>query len=175
MNDGKIFEKDFTDSIDKKHILIKRLNDNASSWNGGTFTRFTSTNECDFILYDDNTMLLYGLELKSTKGNSLSFWRKDFERKDKKKSFHIRKCQILGLEKWSEHKGIYGFVFNFREPNNDTYFVNIKNFINYTSTLSKKSINVEDILQMQPIKIQSTKKILHYKYDTESFFNAFSN
>ena len=167
-NEGKRFEDAFIKSV-PEYVLVKRLNDNASSWSGGTNTRFASKNECDYILFDDNTRTFYGLEMKSTKHTSLTFWREDFEDKNKKKTFQIRKCQIQGLEKWSKHKGVFGFVINFRENNNKTYFIDIKNFLNYTSSLSKKSVNIEDILKMNPIEITNVLLRTNYHYDVEKF------
>lgn len=168
-NEGKKFEEAFVKSI-PDYVLVKRLNDNASSWSGGANTRFASKNECDYILYDDTTRTLYGLELKSTKHNSLTFWREDFEDGSKAKSFQIRKCQILGLKKWSHHKGVFGFVINFRNKSNDTYFVDIKDFLKYTSPpFSKKSINRDDVLKMSPVKIDSTIIRVNYSYNIEKF------
>ena len=150
---GKNFESQFIKSI-PDYVLVKRLNDNASAWSGGTNTRFSSNNECDYIMSDDNTRTFYGLELKSTKEKSLTYWREDFEDKTKKQSFMIRKCQILGLKKWSKHLGVFGFVINFRSFNNRTFFVSINDFLNYTSSLNKKSINIDDVLSMNPIEIE---------------------
>lgn len=112
---------------------------------------------------------MYGLELKSTKNNSLTFWREDFEDKTKKQAFNIRKRQIQGLEKWSKHNGIFGFVINFRSKNNKTFFVNITDFLNYTSSLYKKSINIKDVLEMNPVEIKSELIRTNYHYDIEGF------
>lgn len=169
-NEGKRFEDAFIKSV-PDYVLVKRLNDNASSWSGGTNTRFASKNECDYILYNDHTRTFYGLELKSTKYNSLTFWRKDFENKNKKQTFQIRKCQIEGLEKWSKHNGVFGFVINFRDEQNKTYFINIRDFLNYTSNLSKKSIHKDDVLQMNPIEIQNKLMRTNYSYDIENFLD----
>jgi len=167
-NEGKRFEECFAKSV-PKGVWHKRLNDNAASWSGGTNSRFTSSNECDFLLHDSEYGLLYGLELKSTKG-SLTFWREDFEDKSKKQTFNIRKKQIQGLQTWSEnYSGVFGFVINFRNETNDTYFISIKDFLEYSSTLPKKSLNKEDILQMNPIKIESKKLKINYRYDLIGF------
>lgn len=167
-NEGKRFEEAFIKSV-PDYVLTKRLNDNASSWSGGSVTRFASKNECDYILFDDITRTFYALELKSTKHSSLTFWREDFEDKTKSQSFQIRKHQILGLEKWSKHKGVFGFIINFRDIDNKTYFVNIKDFLYYTSNLTKKSINQEDILKMHPIEIENRLLKTNYRYDIEKF------
>lgn len=168
INEGKRFEEDFANSI-PDYCWYKRLNDNAASWAGGANTRFTSRNECDYLLFDNNTRTLYALEMKSTKGTSFTFWREDYEDKTKQQSFMIKKNQIQGLEKWSKHTMNCGFVFNLRSKNNNTYYVDIKDFINYSSTLDKKSINENDILQMNPIFIDNKIKRVRYGYDIEKF------
>lgn len=169
-SEGKRFEDAFIKSV-PDYVLVKRLNDNASSWSGGTNTRFASKNECDYILFNDKTKTFYGLEMKSTKHNSLTFWRKDFEDEDKKQAFQIRKCQIQGLEKWSKHKGVFGFVVNFRDDENKTYFISIGDFLDYTSSLSKKSINKDDISKMRHIEIESKLLKTNYRYDIEKFLD----
>ena len=171
ISDGKRFENAFKNSINEKHVLIKRLNDNAASFGESTNTRFTSTNECDFLLFENDTRTLYGLELKTTLG-SLTYWRKDFEDKNKKQSFQIKKNQILGLEKFSQYDGgIFGFVINFRKTSeNHTFFISISDFLKYTNTLSKKSINIHDVLQMNPIKIENRLLRTNYWYNLEKFF-----
>ena len=167
-SEGKRFENAFIKSV-PDYVLVKRLNDNASAWSGGNNTRFSSNNECDYIMFDGRTRTFYGLELKTTKEKSLTFWREDFEDKTKKQTFQIRKCQIQGLEKWSKHFGVFGFIINFRSLENKTYFVMIDEFLDYTSTLSKKSINIDDILKMNPIEIDHTLMRTNYKYNVEKF------
>ena len=167
-SEGKRFENAFIKSV-PDYVLVKRLNDNASAWSGGNNTRFSSNNECDYIMFDGRTRTFYGLELKTTKEKSLTFWREDFEDKTKKQAFQIRKCQIQGLEKWSKHFGVFGFIINFRSLENKTYFVMIDEFLDYTSTLSKKYINIDDILKMNPIEIDHTLIRTNYKYNVEKF------
>lgn len=150
------------------YCWYKRLNDNAASWSGGNNTRFTSTNECDFLMFNNHTRTLYALELKSTQG-SLTFWREDFEEKGKKQSFVIKKNQIKGLTDWSKYVMVCGFLFNFRNLNNDTYFVMIDDFLEYTNKLNKKSINIKDVEQMNPIRLNCTKLRTNYTYDIEGF------
>ena len=167
-NEGKIFEKSFVASI-PDYCWHKRLNDNAASWGNGTQTRFTSTNECDFLLYDCNTRTLSALELKTTSG-SLTYWREDFEEKDgKKKNYQIKKNQILGLQKWSKYLMNCGFVLNFRNKDNRTFFVMIDEFLDYTSTLNKKSINMDDVLKMSPIEIENKLLRTNYRYNIDNF------
>lgn len=168
-NEGKRFEDAFNKSC-PDYILVKRLNDNAAGWSGGANTRFSSNNECDFILFDSKRSTLLPLELKSTKEKHLTFWRNDFEDKGKKQNFMIRKCQIKGLDKWSKYNNcVCGFVINFRSVENKTFYINIRDFIKYTDRLSKKSINYDDVLNMNPIEINNKLLRTNYQYDVESF------
>lgn len=170
-NEGKRFEDCFSKSA-PDYALVKRLNDNAASWSGGNNVRFASDNEGDFIFFDSKHRRFLGLELKSIKDKSLTFWRNDFETKGKKKSFKIRKCQILGLSKWSKYEYCTcGFVINFRSVSNRTFFVNIKDFLDYTENLNKKSINFEDVLHMNPIEIENTLLRTNYRYDVDKFLS----
>lgn len=168
-NEGKIFEDCIAASC-PDHVLVKRLNDNASAWSGGEQTRFASKNECDFIMFNDKTGTFYGLELKSTGQNGFTFWREDFEKS--KTNILIKKHQILGLQKWSKHKGQFGLILNFRKNNNRTFFVPINNFLEYTNKLIKKSVNLEDVLCMDPIEISNKKIRTNYRYDMDEFFNT---
>ena len=171
---GKIFEECIALSCPER-ILVKKLADNASSWSGGGNTRFASKNECDFIMHDEDTGTFYGLELKSTKGASFTFWREDFELDGKKRTYMIKKGQILGLKKWSEiHKGVFGFLLNFRTKGNATFFVPIQAFLSYTGELPKKRIDVSDVRAMGGIEIASRKLKVNYRYDMESFFTRMS-
>lgn len=176
-NDGKRFEDNWKSSCNKiDYLLTKRLNDNASAWSGGSKTRFASDNECDYILFDGKRRNFFALELKSTIHKSLTYWREDFEDKSKKQHFMIRKCQIKGLQKWNEYENtICGLIINFSQINNDTFFVDIGNFLNYTKDFDKKSINYSDVLAMNPIKIESEKLRTNYKYNVEKFLEEFSD
>lgn len=151
------------------HVWLKRLNDNVASFGGNANTRFSSTNECDYLMFENYSRTLYALELKTTKGTSFTFWCTDFEDKSKKQSFMIKKNQILGLEKWSNYQMVCGFLFNFRQESNPTFFVGIDDFLDYTKDLDKKSINIDDIRAMNPIEIDSKKLRVNYRYDVEKF------
>lgn len=122
-------------------------------------------------MHDDISNTMYAVELKSTKNGSFTYWRKDFESEDTKKTFMIKKNQILGLQKASKHKIVCGFLLNFRETTNHTYFVYLDKFIDYTFTLDKKSINENDVLNMSPVFIEQTLKKVNYKYNVTKFLN----
>ena len=64
---------------------------------------------------------------------------------------------------------ICGFVINFSSINNDTFFVYINEFLKYTNSLNKKSINYDDVLNMNPIKIGNHLLRTNYRYNVDNF------
>lgn len=172
-NPGKVFEECFIKSVPEEYCWHKRLNDNAASWGNGFNTRFASDNECDFLLFDCRTRTLSALELKTTQ-DRLTFWRKDFDKDGKKHTYNIKKNQILGLMAWNKYLMNCGFVINFRNNDNRTFFIPIDTFVSYTDDLEKKSINMNDVLDMDPIEIDSYKLKVNYRYDVPAFLQAIS-
>ena len=76
------------------------------------------------------------------------------------------------MQNWSQnHDIVCGFIFNFRHKDNRTFFVHINDFLKYTSTLSKKSINIQDVEQMNPIEINSIEKRTRYRYNIDNFLD----
>lgn len=106
-------------------------------------------------MFDDLSKTLFLLELKSTKNISIPLNM-------------IRQNQIDGLQKASQHNLVAGFLFNFRNAKNETFFMNINDFITMVNTLSKKSFNIRDLANNNAIKIKSTKKRTRYTYDLKS-------
>ena len=131
---------------------IYRLRDNASSFSGGANTRFASSNICDYIAFDDTSKTLFLWELKSTKSTSISLNM-------------IRQSQIDGLLEASKHNLVAGLILNYRNENNDTFFITIDNFVNMLNSLGKKSFNVKDLILNNAIRIDSIKKRTRYTYD----------
>ena len=111
-NEGKIFENAIKSSVPNT-CWIYRLRDNASSFAGGNNTRFASTNICDYIAFDDISRTLFLWELKSTKSTSMSINM-------------IRQTQIDGLLEASKHNLVAGLILNYRNENNDTFFIAIE-------------------------------------------------
>lgn len=73
-------------------------------WQGcnSAASRFTTTNICDFIVYNHPKNQVLLLELKSTKQKSMPFT-------------NLKKHQVDGLKKAAQHKGVIAyFVFEFR-------------------------------------------------------------
>lgn len=146
---------------------LYRLRDNAASFAGGNNTRFTSNNICDYIAFDDITRTLFLWELKSTQGTSLTFWREDFEIKGKSQSFMVKKNQIIGLKEASKHNLVAGFLINFRDLNNDTFFILIDDFLDMTNGLNKKSFNIYDLKSHNAILVDSSKVRTRYTYNID--------
>lgn len=167
-NVGKIFEKDFADSV-PNHFWKHRLKDSAQSFNQSGLTSFTWDNPCDFFMFDTINFRLFCLELKSTKAKSMAF--DDIKQKKSQKKM-IKKHQIESLMKFSEYDGIVsGFIFNFRQEEDDTqrtYFMDIDNFRTMCNTIGKVSFNESDLVFNKAIVINGNKKISHYKWDIES-------
>lgn len=159
INPGKIFEEDFKNSVPGT-CWVYRLRDNASSFANGKNTRFTSSNICDFLLYDDITSQLFLIECKSTKEKSLPLSM-------------IRESQIEGLKYASEHSIIPGLLVNFRNENNDTLFIKIQDFIEMINGTEKKSFNINDLKRYNAIIIESFKKRTRYKYRIDKLVNSF--
>lgn len=111
---------------------------------------------CDYIMWDDNSRTFYCLELKSTKSTSLSL-------------SCIRDNQIKELTDASKHNLVAGFIVNFRNENNDTYFIEICDFNNMMNKIQKKSFNVKDLEQYNAIYIGSKLKKVNYSYDVQNF------
>ena len=156
-NAGKVFEDYWKESANKlENIWIYRLRDNAASFGNSSNTRFTSHNMCDYIMWDDNSRTFYCLELKSTKSTSLSL-------------SCIRDNQIKELTEASKHNLIAGFIVNFRNKNNDTYFIEICDFNNMMNEIQKKSFNVKDLEEYNAIYIESKLKKVNYSYDVQNF------
>ena len=148
MNEGKKFEQDFIKSVPEEWFKY-RLNDSASSWQGGENARFTPSNICDFIVYNGKLWLL---ELKSHKGASIPL-------------DCIREKQIDGLfEAWE--KGVNtGFIINFRDTE-ETFFISSCRLFEFTSTAERKSIPIK-WCRDYAILIPQAKKISHYRYILE--------
>lgn len=156
-NEGKKFEADLKSSVPDTCWLY-RLRDNASSFANGTNTRFTSSNICDFILFDDMSKTLFLLECKSTKGTNIPLSM-------------LRDNQIRGLKEAGKHKLVSGFLINFRNEKNDTYFILIDNFLDMVSNVKKKSFNKKDLENFGAAKIESTKKRTRYTYNIQKMIN----
>lgn len=161
-NIGKQFEVDFKNSI-PDYVLLYRLPDSAQSFGGGNNLRFSRKNPFDFIMYDSKKHILYALEMKTVKGQSISFERNKGENKE------IHYHQIQGLNEWNKYDGIIcGFIIEFRQIEK-TIFLSIDSFNSLINIIDKKSFNFGDIVNsgLNYIIIPQQKRRTRYKYDIE--------
>lgn len=83
----------------------------------------------------------------------------------------IRDNQIHGLLEASKHVLIAGFLINFRNANNDTFFINIIDFIKMRECVNKKSFNTKDLIDYNAIKVNNTKKRTRYVYNIDKMIS----
>lgn len=81
----------------------------------------------------------------------------------------LKDNQIKGLTEANSHDVVPCFIFNYRNSNNDTYFMLIDDFNTMYKELPKKSFNTKDLEKYGALPIRSSKKRTRYKYDTEKF------
>jgi len=170
-NKGKEFELAFADSAKEQGIFCHRLKDTDLSFNGNPMSSFTTKNPCDYFLFgntDENGKgNLFAIECKSTKYMSMSIEVGPEKTKGNKM---IKNSQIQSLIKLSFYDGIKaGFVLNFRDEErnlDDTYYMSIRDFVRFLDETQKKSINKTDC-ELRAIKVKSTIKRTHYRYDVE--------
>ena len=100
------------------------------------------------------TRTLYLIECKSTKGTSVPLSM-------------IRNNQIEGLQEASKHNLVAGILVNFRNENNDTFFILIDEFIDMMNSINKKSFNIKGLESIGATRVESTKKRTRYTYNIE--------
>ena len=62
-------------------------------------------------------------------------------------------------------------MINFRNKNNDTYFIEICDFNQMLSELNKKSFNIKDLENNNAIYIDSECKKVNHIYNVEKFIS----
>lgn len=98
-NMGKVFEKEFKDSV-PADCFLERYKDDTSGFYG-------VSNPADFRLYKFPVLIL--LELKTHKGKSLPLAK-------------IRSAQLSGMIKAVNYLGVYGgYMVNFRDLGGDVF------------------------------------------------------
>ena len=100
------------------------------------------------------TRTLYLIECKSTKGTSVPLSM-------------IRSNQIEGLQEASKHNLVAGILVNFRNENNDTFFILIDEFVDMINSINKKSFNIKDLESIGATRVESTKKRTRHTYNIE--------
>lgn len=169
MNAGKDFESQWKASV-PPGVYYERIKDPAQSFFKQDSLRFSPANKYDCFMYRYPT--LFTIELKSTKGTSMTFYHKDCESDGKKHTYMIKKCQIEGLLESRKHKGIVsGLVLNFRKTAH-TYFIDIFDFVKMVNELEKKSFNECDLQNYNAWVIPQKLKRTNYTYDISKFIEV---
>lgn len=159
--EGKKLEEEIEKSCSEQNIFTLRIRDiNPMLLKKGAKV---PKNKFDYLLY--HKLHLFPMELKSTKGKSISFDEKI-----------IKAYQIKSLENAAKFPGVIpGFLFNFREPDNRAFFVHINDFITYKniaenelehtyrSKVNKSSIPI-GICEEVGIEIHNVQKKVKYRY-----------
>ena len=83
----------------------------------------------------------------------------------------LRQNQIDGLKDASKHMLVAGMLLNFRNENNDTFFLLIDEYLDMMKSLNKKSFNIKDLESIGATRIKSEKKRTRYKYDVQGMIN----
>lgn len=148
-------------------MFIYRPPDQAQSFDikNSSKLRFSRHSPCDFFIY--NGKKLWTVECKTFSGSC------SFERSKEEKGI-IHYYQIETLLDYSKYRNIIsGFLLDFRKSDN-TYFLEINDFCKMINSLSKKSFNETDMLNMcKPFNIDKKKNKINYKYNLERLFTEY--
>lgn len=158
INPGKQFELDLEKSCVKQNIFFDRIKDVFIPPELRDKIRVPK-NKFDNYIFKNGW--LFPCELKSTGQKSISFDEKI-----------IKEHQIDNLYKTTQYNDqiISGFIMNFRNYDNQTYFIHILDFIEFKNSTDKKSISL-DVCSKVGTKINNQIKKVHYHYDILEFIS----
>lgn len=160
---GKRFEEDIANSCKNQSIWFFNIKDTYMPLKYRNVIRVPK-NEYDCLIYYDG--YLFPMELKSTQGKSISF-----------SESIIKQHQIENLLKANEYEGVIaGFLMNFRNANNRTFWIPIDEFVaykhvaengienhTYKSRVNKSSIPI-GICEEIGIELKNELKRVRYNY-----------
>lgn len=166
---GKQFEHSIAKSAEEQGVFHLRLKDVNLPPDIRTRVKLPQ-NPYDCLMY--YKLHLFPVEFKSTKQKSFSF-----------SNSIIKEHQIKNLLKVSKYENVIaGFIFNFREPEDQTYFVDIDSFIaykdiaengkehTYKSKVNKSSIPL-GIIKEIGTPLTSVKLKTNYRYYLNQLFD----
>jgi penicillin-binding protein-related factor A (putative recombinase) len=166
--EGKEFEQSIEQSCNEQNIFYFRVRDVNPMAIKPKFK--LPQNKYDSLMYYNDH--LFTIEMKSTKSKSISF-----------SESIIKQHQIDNLVEAANFDGVIsGFLFNFREPENKSYFVSIQDFVTYKhiaenqlehtyqSKINKSSIPIA-ICQEIGIELKNVKKVKKYRYYLKMLFD----
>lgn len=144
---GLKFEQDFQRSI-PENVFFTKLKTSGFGYRG-------VNNICDYLIYNGDN--LFFLELKKTEGASLPF-------------SNIRDNQLEGLVDAAKVKNtICGVIVNFNRYE-ETYFVDIKDIINYMQKNIRKSFPY-DWVKGRGVLIPQHLRRTRYDYDVNTILD----
>jgi penicillin-binding protein-related factor A (putative recombinase) len=168
-NPGKIFEESLKQSAIESGTFFYRIKDVPPIM----LKKGSNVSKNDFDSFIFKPPNLFALELKSTQNKSFSFSEKI-----------IKAHQIKALTEAAEHDGVIsGFIFNFREYDNYTAFVHIRDFNHikqaseqgiisnkYIHKLNKSSISLDTVKEVG-VELKCVKKKVRYRYYINQLLN----
>lgn len=172
ISEGKQFEHSIKQSADEQHIWFLRIKDVNLPISIRAKVKLPQNQYDSVAFYKGH---LFPLEFKSTKAKSFSLSNKI-----------IKENQITNLQKAAQFDDVIpGFIFNFREPDNLSYFVHINDFLTYKKIaqgemdsiypegvkVNKSSIPI-GVIKTIGVKIQASKKKVHYRYYINQLFDT---
>jgi len=152
MNQGKRFEQDFMKSI-PDYCFKYKFRDNPRGGEKSDKFRFTASNICDILLFDDR--ILYLLELKSVKGISLPFGNIN------KKSLREMDCKA------DMPRARAYLVVEYRQEKK-VYAIEVWRVLKYMEKSDRKSIPIT-FAESYGEEIQSHLKRTRFSYGIEEF------
>ena len=81
----------------------------------------------------------------------------------------IRDNQMKGLVEAGQHCLVAGLLINFRNENNDTFFICIDDYVDMVENIDKKSFNIKDLMENSAVRVDCEKKRSRWKYNIEKF------
>jgi penicillin-binding protein-related factor A (putative recombinase) len=161
--EGKVFESSVESSCKDQSVFYFRVRDVNLPPDVRMRVKLPQNRYDCLLFYKEH---LFTIEMKSTKAKSISF-----------SESIIKQHQIDNLLEASKFDGVIaGFLFNFREPTDQTYFVDIDSFIEYKniaqneltqhtykSKVNKSSISL-NICREIGVEVTSVLKKVKYRY-----------
>ena len=170
---GKIFEQEIEQSCKDQNIFYFRVRD----VNIPPDLRYRiklPQNKYDSLIYYKG--FLFPIEMKSTKQKSISL-----------KDAVIKENQIRNLKEATQYENVIpGFLMNFREHDNQTFFIHINDFItykniaenqlnhSYKNKINKSSIPL-DICKEIGVEVINIKKKVRYRYYVNKLLDELIN
>lgn len=152
----------------------------AAKWIRGQDSKFSPSNPCDGLIFKEP--YLWMVELKSTKGSSISFNPgKPDKKPETARQVMIKHNQVKDLLKYSKHENlICGLILNFRprelkkiSTENKCYFVEINKFYEWAKINSDKSSVNEETAKELGVEISNNKKLKNYTYCIKDFIETY--